>query len=255
MGPIVPGQEVFLNYYEAMLYTSGMSKLSKRKGPTPRRPRRLPTIFVGYVFPRSPGLVHEAWFRSMMHLFAGGSGKVLLNPVGIGTGPLLSRARNQLVQTFLEGDLDYFLWTDTDIEFRYEDLAVLMQSDKDIAGSVYFALDSEGQPTVAHLQETEDTPGTYAAVSISDCYGDDNSPKEPFVVSGLGCGFTLIKREVMHALAESHGGTARLWPYAETGEEEGYGEDLTFGLRAAELGFESWLVPASRVGHIKEIVI
>jgi len=74
-------------------------------------------------------------------------------------------------------------------------------------------------------------------------------------VAGLGCGFTLIKRKVLNDLADSRGGTARLWPYAETGEEEGFGEDLTFGLRAKELGFDSWLVPASKVGHIKEVVL
>lgn len=232
-----------------------MTKL--RKGPSRARAqkRQLPKIFLGYVFPRSPGLVHEAWMRSVLYLFAGAQGKCLIQPVGCGTGPLLSRARNQLVQQFLEGDYDYFLWTDTDIEFGWPDLSLLLLTDKDIAGSVYFALNGEGEPVVAHLQEKADEPRVYEAVPFSSCYGDDSSPKEPFTVAGLGCGFTLIKREVLVALAESRGGTARLWPYAETGEEEGYGEDLTFCLRAKEMGFESWLVPASRVGHIKEITI
>ena len=183
----------------------------------------------------------------------------MIKPVGCASGPLLSRARNLLVQQFLEGDYDYFLWTDTDIIYTWDDLAVLLQSDKDIAGSVYLTLDGQNQPVVAHLQEDlggdDGERKRYRDVPLSDCYGDDSSPKEPFVVAGLGCGFTLIKREVLVALAESHGGTARLWPYAETGEEEGFGEDLTFGLRAAELGYNSWLVPASRVGHIKEIVL
>lgn len=199
--------------------------------------------------------------HSILMLFANASGKCLIQPVGCGTGPLLSRARNRLVQQFLEGTYDYFLWTDTDITFQYEDLAALLLADKDIAGSVYFTLDSSGEPVVAHLEERaqeegDDSKGpVYQDVPISKCYGDDGSPAEPFVVSGLGCGFTLIKREVMDALASSHGGTARLWPYAETGEEEGYGEDLTFCLRAKEMGFDSWLVPASRVGHTKEIVL
>ena len=196
--------------------------------------------------------------RSVLYLFAGATGKCLIQPVGCGTGPLLSRARNRLVQQFLEGTYDYFLWTDTDITFAYEDLALLMQLDKDIAGSVYLTLDGQDQPTVAHLEldpEAEEGSPRYRDVPVHSCYDENSNPKEPFVVSGLGCGFTLIKREVLVALAVSHGGTARLWPYAETGEEEGFGEDLTFCLRAAELGFESWVVPASKVGHTKEIVL
>lgn len=227
-----------------------------RKGPSRTRNRSkastLPKIFLGYLFPRSPALVHEAWAHSLLWLFAGAQGKCLIQPQGIATGPLLSRARNQLVQQFLEGDCDYFLWTDTDIEFAYEDLSLLLRADKDIAGSVYLALDPEGQPVVAHLTETE-VAGVYGAVPIEQCYEPDGSPKEPFSVSGLGCGFTLIKRKVLEDVAMAHGGTARLWPYAETDEEAGYGEDLTFCLRAAVLGFESWLVPQSRVGHHKEI--
>jgi len=227
-----------------------------RKGPSKPRNKPLPKIFLGYCYPRSPGLVHEKWaMGSVLRLFAGAQGKCLIMPVGCGSGPLLSRARNSLVQQFLEGECDYFLWTDTDIEFEYEDLSILMRADKDIAGSVYLALDGKGEPVVAHLQEDPREANRYRDVPLSDCFRDDYRPKEPFVVAGLGCGFTLIKRKVLVDLAESHGGTARLWPYAETGEEEGFGEDLTFGLRAKELGFESWLVPESRVGHIKEIVL
>jgi hypothetical protein len=233
-----------------------------RKGPTKaRRGRQLPRVFLGYCFPRSPGLVHEEWARSLLYLFAGAQGKCLIQPVGCGSGPLLSRARNRLVQQFLEGDFDYFLWTDTDISFTYDDLSLLLLADKDIAGSVYFALDGNNEPCIAHLEEEPGAPEgeegkkRYRDVPISKCYDDDSSPKEPFSVAGLGCGFTLIKMRVLVDLADSRGGTARLWPYAESGEEEGFGEDLTFALRAADLGFQSWLVPESKVGHIKEIVL
>lgn len=233
----------------------------KRKGPTPRRtPRRkpqasLPKIFLGYVFPRSPGLIHESFMRSVLRLYAGSIGKCMIQPMGIATGPLLSKARNTLLNYFLQGDYDYFLWADTDIEFDYEDLAVLMQSNRDIAGSVYLALDSKGEPVCAHLLEKDGSPGVYADVPLSLCYEDDGAPKEEVRVSGLGCGFTLIKREVIQRLADQKGGIKRLWPYAETGEDEGFGEDLTFGLRAAEMGFDSYLIPKSKVGHIKEIVL
>ena len=179
----------------------------------------------------------------------------MIQPMGIATGPLLSKARNVLLGYFMEGDYDYFLWADTDIEFDWQDLAVLMQSNRDIAGSVYLTLDSSGEPVCAHLLEKEGSPGVYADVPLSLCYEDDGTPKEEVRVSGLGCGFTLIKRNVIQALSDQKGGIKRLWPYAETGEDEGFGEDLTFGLRAAEIGFDSYLIPKSKVAHIKEIAI
>ena len=194
--------------------------------------------------------------RSVLRLYAGSMGKCRIQPVGMGTGPLLSRARNELLNMFMKGDAngepyDYFLWADTDIIFGYEDLAVLLQSDKDIAGSVYFALNRSSESFVVALKREEGSPGTFGNLKVDDCYESDGRPKDPIRVDGLGCGFTLIKRSVIESLAP----IKRLWPYAESGEEEGYGEDLTFCLRAAEKGHESWLVPLSQVGHIKEIVL
>lgn len=177
--------------------------------------------------------------------------------MGVGTGPLLSRARNTLLKYFLEGKehFDYFLWADTDIVFEYEDLAVLMQCDKHIAGSVYLALGAEGDPKVVALREKQDEKGVFEDVPLSDLYAPSGEPKGPVRVDGLGCGFTLIKREVIESLRDAKGEIKRLWPYAESDEDAGYGEDLTFGLRARDLGYESFVVPRSKVGHIKEIVL
>lgn len=235
----------------------------KSKGPTPRKRKVVPTVFLAYVRPRSPGLVHHDWAESIWTTAAYAAGKVRLRPLGIATGPLLSRARNQLVKLFLEKNDEYLLFTDTDITFRWEDLRLLLEvcsGPRAIVGGVYFALDGNGERCVAHLVELEGEPGVYTDVPIERLYREvlpgRHEPADPFEVSGLGMGFTLIKREVMEALADVRGGIKGLWPFAETENEEsgrGNGEDLTFCLRAKELGYSSFVVPEVKVGHIKEI--
>lgn len=244
--------------------------MAKRKGPTPRRNPKaeasnaLTTLFLAYVRPRSPGLVHHDWYESILHLVANTSGRLRTRPVGIATGPLLSRARNELLNMFLQKDDEYLLFTDTDIVFTYRDLYTLLDfmeshPEAGLAGAVYFALGPENERTVVALDELEGSPGVYEDVDIGRLAEElpDGSydPRPPFPVSGLGLGFTLIRRNVVEDLANVKGGIKRLWPFAEQGEDEGYGEDLTFCLRAAELGYKSYLVPAVKVGHIKEIVL
>lgn len=207
------------------------------------------TVFLGYCRPRSPGLIHARFMDSLLECIARSSGKFGIRPIAIETGPLLSRARNSLLKTFLETEDEYFLWVDTDIVFGIDDLEALLALDKAIAGSVYFTLDQAGAPVCAHLDELPDKPGQYEAVDMGRLYDAEGKPMDPFAISGLGMGFTLVRRDVIEALAP----IKRLFPFAERDTDHGYGEDLTFCLRAAEKGFETWVVPASKVGHIKEI--
>lgn len=210
---------------------------------------RFTKIFLGYVRPRSPGLIHARFMDSLLGLIAGSSGKYRIRPVAMEVGPLISRARNRLLEEFLKTDDEYFLWIDTDIVFGISDLEALLALDKAIAGSVYLTLDESQQPVCAHLDELPDSPGRYTDVSLERLYDTEGKPMEPFTISGLGMGFTLVRRDVI----ESLGPIKRLFPFAERDADHGYGEDLTFCLRAAEKGFEAWVVPASKVGHMKEI--
>ena len=227
--------------------------MTKRKGPSKPyilKPKpQYPTIFLGYCRPRSPGVIHARFLDSMLELIARSSGKFGIRPTAIETGPLLSRARNSLLSAFLDTTDDFFLWVDSDIIFGIEDLEALLSLNFPIAGSVYYTLDQQGIPVCAHLDELKDQPGEYKSVDLSRLYDAESKPMDPFVISGLGMGFTLIKREVIEALAP----IKRLWPFAETDIDHGYGEDLTFCLRAKEKGFLSYIVPQSKVGHIKEI--
>jgi hypothetical protein len=190
-----------------------------------------------------PGLVHELWMMSVLNFIARSPGKYAIRPMGVESGPLLARARNTLVGAFLDAGDDYLLFTDTDVVFNFADVELLVQADVPIAGALYFsaAPSSAGEPWCTALEAV----GDEGFKPLQDI------PSEPRTVDAVGMGLTLIRRDVLEALAP----VKKLWPFAETDEERGFGEDVTFCLRAKEAGFETTLVPAARVGHIKETIL
>jgi hypothetical protein len=210
-----------------------------------------PKIFVAYC---TSGLVHEMWMMSLLSFIARSPGKYQIRPAGVTTGPLLSRARNTLVESFLESEDDYMLFTDTDMVFAIEDVDALVASDAPIAGGLYFTAAPSGlqAPWCTALVPSEDG-SAYVPLVLPEPTPEDESftTPDPIEVSCVGMGLTLIKREVLEALAPAK----KLWPFAETDEERGLGEDLTFCLRAAEKGFRTVVVPQARVGHIKMVVL
>lgn len=229
-----------------------LDKLEKKYGSLPSPKAKPPTIFVGYVRPRFPGMVYARFSDSLWALAAASSGLYGMRPIAMESGPLLSRARNNLLRYFLdETDDEYFLSVDTDIIFYPSDLLALLAADKPICGSIYLTLDEQEEKVCAHLDEVSGDAGTYKDVSLERLVSPEGTPEPPFEISGLGMGFTLIKREVIQELSP----IKALWPFAESDEEHGYGEDLTFCLRAKDKGFSSWIIPQTKVGHIKAIVI
>ena len=216
---------------------------------------QLPSIMLAYCFPRHPDLIHEAFMRSVLSCVRESYESYFLQPVGCGTGPLISRARNTLLEQFLETEHSHILFADTDMTFSGLHLKRLLELDLDIVGGLYYALDAQEQPVIAHLVEKEPGSGQYSDVPETllvqtDSEGNDEL-SGPFEVSGLGMGFTLIKRRVIQDLRP----IKRLWPFAETDDDRGLGEDLTFCLRARDKGFKSYLDPYCRLGHLKQVTI
>ena len=220
--------------------------------------QRVPHLFLAYV---QPGIVHEMWMMSVLGLISRSPGIYAIRPAGVQSGPLLARARNLLVQSFLETDDEYLLFTDTDMVFKFEDVELLVAADAPIAGALYYSVAAgvDSGPWCTALVASSEDPDTYVPLELPEPSAPENfqgtrpvdEPLEPMEVAAVGMGLTLIRREVIEALAP----VKRLWPFAETNEDRGYGEDVTFCLRAAEAGFKSVVVPQARVGHIKEIVV
>jgi GT2 family glycosyltransferase len=195
-------------------------------------------ILLTYVHPTH---VTTAFMQSVLKLLTSRSD---IGVAGKGSGPLISRARNELVQHFLDTPATHMFSVDTDIVFEPGILEMLLKADKPIVGAHYMGLSDTGNFPVGNVQEH----GMWAKATYKSLKGRKGI--RPIGAVGMGC--TLIKREVLESL-----GTGALWPFAETLAENGQmlGEDVTFCQRAREAGFDSYIHLDARVGHLKSTLV
>jgi len=225
-------------------------------------PRSVEAIRFGpdEALPLFVGFVHPGSYR---HEFAFSYAKLLMalhqrvTIVPIKSGPNISGPRNDVVRAFLQTDNAYLLFVDADIEFEPEQVDALLAHELPVVGGAYLnRFDPEEEPTIVCSYHLGD--GVYGHGEVLPV--DHGLIK----VSGLGMGFTLIRRDVLVDLD-----TGPLWPFAEVvagGESVGaiseeskaivhlISEDITFCHRAAKLGYESWLDLDVRVKHHKSAV-
>lgn len=208
-------------------------------------------VFMGYV---AGPQVHTAWVRSLLATAARSSEfGYAVRPRDCESGPDIAKARNLLLSSFLETEDEYLLFTDTDIAFAPQDIAMLIAADAPIAGALYFTAATGTEPWPVALVEGEE--GNYVPITLPvppDDFDEADQDKLeawmaelalPRPVAGVGMGLTLIKREVAERVAEKW---ERPFEYAD-----GNSEDLTFCLRAGELGLDTVVVLSARVGHMK----
>lgn len=163
---------------------------------------------------------------------------------GAESGPLISRARNLLLETFLRTRADYFLATDTDTVFDASHVQKLLEARKPIVGALYYGILGHNPQSTFPVALTEQG-GVLQSL--------DKAPKRLTRVDALGMGLTLIRRDVIVAL-DPHSALNR--PYAEkVYNGRHHGEDAVFCLEAKKAGFDSWLEPKARIGHHKVVAV
>jgi hypothetical protein len=168
---------------------------------------------------------------------------------------VVSRVRNLIVKDFLASDCTDLMFIDSDINFNYADIFRLMAWNTDpkkgIVGGVPVAR-KKGSIYISTLDQDEDG-GIYM-----NAYGLVKAKR-------LATAFMLIRRDVFETLRDNH----PEWRYhddrVENGHEDkicysffdfqskpdGYvGEDYTFCDRASEHGYEVWIDPTIKLGHM-----
>ncbi|HEY6006846.1 MAG TPA: hypothetical protein VIU40_00865 [Geobacteraceae bacterium] len=232
------------------------------------------------------------WHQSVLKALAGTARSLRWREIPVESGPHLARARNAAIDRFLQTEDEYLLFTDTDSVFEPADVLALLEADKPIAGALQYQIVTGVDPwpiaLVAEVAdasyETEDgtatfETGEYVPVTLPEVpeppatpegleelsesetaaalqlYSADLTAHEaataellaPMKVAGVGFGLMLVRREVVEAVRSI---------YPSPVEFEGTkGEDLVFCLRAAEMGFDTYLVPRARIGHSKVVVV
>ena len=163
---------------------------------------------------------------------------------------VVSKARNSLVANFLESDCTDLLFIDADINFGANDIFRLLSwvSDPKVGIAVGVPRTREAKLTYfSDLNYTENKEISMNAMGLVKA-------------SRVATAFMMIRRDVLTTLAEKH----PEWLYFDnrisrnvTGffhfevAPEGYiGEDYLFCDRVRDAGFEIWIDPTIKLGHM-----
>ena len=93
-------------------------------------------IFIGT--PCYGGMITAEYFKSCMQLVAlAATKKIELQFGTIGNESLITRARNTLVQLFMDGDYTHLLFIDSDIAFNPESVIRMIEYDKNVVTGIY----------------------------------------------------------------------------------------------------------------------
>lgn len=161
---------------------------------------------------------------------------------------ILPKARNTLIARFMESDCTDFLFLDTDVIFKPEDIYRLMAvaTDKDIVGGSYPKKNLDTELAVDLVYSETGSPIVESDFNL-------------YEVQHLSTGFMLIRRHVIEKMMEQYPELM----YAETHEQlvcyalfdfqlvnqAYYGEDYIFCQRARALGFQIYVDPFINLGH------
>ena len=137
-----------------------------------------------------------------------------------------------------EKDYDYIMWIDSDIVFTPQHFFQLLEHDKDIVSGLYLK-----KP---HTDSMADIPTSFA------CFVDDDyrnlmtheATGELIKVKANGMGWMLVKKGVYEKI-----------DYPWFGMINHHGEDISFQLRAKDVGFDSYVDTSIIVGHEKGVVL
>lgn len=162
---------------------------------------------------------------------------------------VVSRARNLLVKDFLESDCTELMFIDADINFEPEDVLRLMAWASDPKKGI-----------VGGVPRTRKTNKVYIAQLEQDEEGVTMNGMGLVRAKRIATAFMMVRREVFERLVNEN----PKWNYYDHSSdrnlnavfdflvtEEGYmGEDYLFCDRARAIGFEVWIDPTIKLGHM-----
>ena len=150
------------------------------------------------------------------------------------SGSLVYEARERLAALAVDGEYDQVLWLDSDMMFPDTLLLDLTAQDKDFVSGVCAARRSPYMPCVYR----KDGDGLKFYTEYTD---------RIFEIDGSGFGVVLMKTKLLKDSFDKFKTCFQPIP--------GFGEDLSFCLRAKQLGYQLFADPNIEIGHIGKTVI
>lgn len=151
---------------------------------------------------------------------------------------LIYQARTDLGQIAIQEKSDFVLWLDSDMVFP-DTLMVDMMEDmkgRDIVTAVYHMRRPPYQPVLwSKLRKGLTAEDTETEIAI------EYPQEELFEVEGCGFGAVMMRTEVLESVVNRYHALFEPIP--------GFGEDLSFCLRARGCGYKIWCDPKLQIGH------
>lgn len=193
------------------------------------------------------GKCEAEYFRSCLALQAAFiSGGMSYDWLTLTNESLITRARNVVAKTFLEGPHDALLFIDGDIEFDAHDVAKLWNLGKPVAGGCY----------------SRKRPGEVPKVWVGNVERPLSDFTEPLVCDRLATGFLMIRREALVTLKETavaYDESGECWEFFNTPIDRGadaqwsdrymLSEDYAFCEKWKAVGGELWTDPSIHLRH------
>jgi hypothetical protein len=200
-------------------------------------------VVIGYLTAGQP----EAAFMASITRLIGNPENRIIGDIQIVSGPKVDNGRNQLFRTWLdETTADYLFMVDDDHAVPPDAITRLRGHRKDIVGGLCFTVSRTGvlRPTIHVAEEKEDGS---AQITILYDYPTDSLIQ----VTGTGAACMMVSRRCAREVGKAMGDHPL--PWFAFGMHNGLeiGEDVGFCMRAAKVGFDSWVDTGLEVPHLK----
>ena len=123
---------------------------------------------------------------------------------------LVERARNYLVDQFLQTDMTHFMFIDADIHFNPNDVIDMILRDKDVIGGPYPKKAINWKNVAEAARKNPELPpedlANFTGDYVFNCVQGTTKIQvnEPVEVMEIGTGFMLIKRHVFYKFMEAY---------------------------------------------------
>jgi len=167
-----------------------------------------------------------------------------------GYQPNIYRVRNELAKMALNEGFDKIMWIDSDIIFSSNDFFKLLNHKFDIISGLYMAqMEGEYEIDMSELRVKARGDYYYAAISESRTFLKVSEVKSLniFTVRSNGMGFMLINKRVFTDIGN-------MW-FNPVDKGRIISEDISFQIKARELGYKSYVDPSIIVGHEKKVIL
>lgn len=185
-------------------------------------------------------MVHTIFMKSLISLQKVGDVQF-----GLTCSSLVYDARNTLAKQAVREGFDRILWFDSDMDFApdtMQRLAARLDEGLDFCSGIYFARKAPVKPIVYknvgwNMHGEDENEVTPMAISYKD-YPKDSL----FEIEGAGFGIVMHTTTMIKAVGDKYG-----LPFSPI---LGFGEDLSFCMRARELGYKLYCDSSIKAGHV-----